>query len=150
MVANTQLVTAEELLDMPDDGFKYELVRGELKKMAPAGSEHSISGIQIGAALFNHVKANNLGRVFGANAGFLLAKDPDTVRAPDAAFVRRERVEAVGKVTGYWPGPPDLAVEIVSPTTAIPKFTRRWTGGWRPGPVWWWWSTPETAPLRFG
>ena len=96
MVAKTQLVTAEELLDMPDDGFKYELVRGELRKMAPAGSEHSVSGVEIGTSLFIHVKANNLGRVFGADAGFLIARDPDTVRAPDAAFVRRERVEAAG------------------------------------------------------
>ena len=115
MVAKTQLVTAEELLDMPDDGYQYELVRGELRKMAPAGSEHSIFGIQIGASLLNHVKTNNLGRVFGADGGFLLARDPDTVRAPDVAFVRRERVEALGIMSGYWPGPPDLAVEIISP-----------------------------------
>lgn len=115
MVAKTQLVTAEELLDMPDDGYRYELVRGVLRKMAPAGSEHSISGIEIGTSLNIHVKANNLGRVFGADAGFLLARDPDTVRAPDAAFVRRERVEAVGIPSGYWPGPPDLAIEIISP-----------------------------------
>lgn len=115
MVAKTQPVTAEELLNMPDDGFRYELVRGELRKMAPAGSEHSISGIQIGASLFNHVNANNLGRVFGADAGFLLASNPDTVRAPDAAFVRRERVEEVGIPSGYWPGPPDLAIEIILP-----------------------------------
>ena len=115
MVAKTQLVTAEELLDMPDDRFMYELVRGELRKMAPAGSGHSISGVEIATSLNIHVKANNLGRVFGADAGFLLARDPDTVRAPDAAFVRRERVEAVGIPSGYWPGPPDLAVEVISP-----------------------------------
>ena len=115
MVAKTQLVTAEELLDMPDDGFRYELVRGELRKMAPAGSGHSISGVRIAAPLFNHVNANNLGKVFGSDGGFLLARNPDTVRAPDVAFVRRERVEAVGIPSGYWPGPPDLAVEIISP-----------------------------------
>lgn len=115
MVAKTQLVTAEELLDMPDDGFKYELVRGELRKMAPAGSEHSVSGVEIATSMNIHVKANNLGRVFGADAGFLISRDPDTVRAPDAAFVRRERVEAVGIPSGYWPGPPDLAIEIISP-----------------------------------
>ena len=115
MVANTQLVTADELLDMPDDGFKYELVRGELRKMAPAGSENSVTGMEIGTSLNIHVKANNLGLVFGADAGFLLSRDPDTVRAPDAAFVRRERVEAVGIPSGYWPGPPDLAVEVISP-----------------------------------
>lgn len=115
MVAKTQLVTAEELLDMPDDGFEYELVRGELRKMAPAGSRHSVSGIDMATSLNIHVKANNLGRVFGSDGGFLLARDPDTVRAPDVAFVRRERVEAIGIMSGYWPGPPDLAVEIISP-----------------------------------
>ena len=115
MVAKTQLVTAEELLDMPDDGFEYELVRGELRKMAPAGSRHSVSGIDMATSLNIHVKANNLGRVFGADGGFLLARDPDTVRAPDVAFVRRERVEAIGILSSYWPGPPDLAVEIISP-----------------------------------
>ena len=115
MVAKTQLVTAEELLDMPDDGFRYELVRGELRKMAPAGSGHSVSGVEIATSLNIHVKTNNLGRVFGADAGFLLARNPDTVRAADVAFVRRERVEAVGIPSGYWPGPPDLAVEIISP-----------------------------------
>ena len=72
-------------------------------------------GIEIGTSLNIHVKANNLGRVFGADAGFLLARNPDTVRAPDAAFVRRERVEEVGIPSGYWPGPPDLAIEITSP-----------------------------------
>ena len=115
MVAKTQLVTAEEMLDMPDDGFEYELVRGELRKMAPAGSRHSVSGIDFATSLNIHVKANNLGRVFGADGGFLLAREPDTVRAPDVAFVRRERVEALGIMSGYWPGPPDLAVEIISP-----------------------------------
>ena len=115
MVAKSQLVTAEELLDMPDDGYRYELVRGELRKMAPAGSGHSASGVEISTSLNNHVKANNLGRVFGSDGGFLLARDPDTVRAPDVAFVRRERVEAVGIPSGYWPGPPDLAIEIISP-----------------------------------
>jgi Uma2 family endonuclease len=47
--------------------------------------------------------------------GFTLATDPDTVRAPDVAFVSRERIEAVGEVEGYWPGAPDLAVEVISP-----------------------------------
>ena len=66
-------------------------------------------------SLMNHVAANNLGEVFIAEAGFLLASEPDHVRAPDAAFVRRQRVEEVGVVDGFWPGPPDLAVEVISP-----------------------------------
>jgi Uma2 family endonuclease len=65
--------------------------------------------------LAQYVKAHDLGTVYAAETGFNLATDPDTVRAPDVAFVRRERVEAVGEVEGYWPGAPDLAVEVISP-----------------------------------
>jgi Uma2 family endonuclease len=108
-------VTAEELLRMPDDGFRYELLRGELRRMVPAGNVHGRVAMNIGTALNNHVKAHDLGTVYAAETGFLLARDPDTVRAPDVAFVRRERIEAVGEVEGYWPGAPDLAVEVISP-----------------------------------
>ena len=115
MVAKIQLVTAEELLDMRDDGFKYELVRGELRKMAPAGFIHGTVSGNILASLHPHVRSNDLGKVTAAETGFLLARDPDHVRAPDAAFVSKERVEAAGIVDGYWPGPPDLVVEVISP-----------------------------------
>ena len=115
MVAKPRLVTAEELMDMPDDGHRYELVQGEFRKIAPRGAQHSISGMNIAASLHLFSRTNNLGRVYGADGGFLLAITPDHVRAPDAAFVRRERVEAVGVVDGFWPGPPDLAVEVISP-----------------------------------
>jgi Uma2 family endonuclease len=53
--------------------------------------------------------------VYAAETGFRLSTDPDTVRAPDLAFVSRARVEAVGEVEGFWPGAPDLAIEVVSP-----------------------------------
>ena len=115
MVSKPRLVTAEELLDMPDDGFRYELVRGELRKMAPAGARHGRSAGKVVRSLMNHVATNNLGEVYIGEAGFLLASDPDHVRVPDAAFVRRERFEDVGDVDGYWPGPPDLAIEVISP-----------------------------------
>lgn len=115
MAIQEKVVTAEELLAMQDDGSRRELVRGELRKMPPAGSEHGYVAMNIGSSLNVHVKANNLGRVYTAETGFRLASDPDTVRAPDAAFVSRERVEEIGRVAGYWPGAPDLAVEVVSP-----------------------------------
>jgi Uma2 family endonuclease len=108
-------ITAEELLRMPDDGFRYELVRGELRKMPPAGSEHGYLALRIASRLERHVDANGLGRTYIAETGFKLASDPDTVRAPDAAFVSRERVEKAGRIEGYWPGAPDLAVEVTSP-----------------------------------
>jgi Uma2 family endonuclease len=108
-------VTAEELLRVPDDGFRYELVRGELRRMTPAGNVHGRVAMNVAWPLAQYVKAHDLGTVYAAETGFLLARDPDTVRAPDAAFVSRARLEAVGEVEGYWPGAPDLAVEVISP-----------------------------------
>lgn len=110
-----QQVTANELLHMPDDGFRYELVRGELRRMTPAGSEHGRIAVRITWRLARHVEENRLGTVYAAETGFRLATDPDTVRAPDAAFVSRDRAEAVGDVEGFWPEAPQLAVEVISP-----------------------------------
>ncbi len=116
MTTANVLVTAEELFSMPDDGFRYELVRGELRKMAPAGHVHGKVAINISTPLAQYVRAHNLGTVYAAETGFKLASNPDTVRAPDVAFIRRDRVEEVGNVEGYWPGAPDLVVEVVSPS----------------------------------
>ena len=115
MTIKEKSYTAEELLRLPDDGTRRELVRGELKEMTPAGNEHGYVALRIASRLERHVDANRLGRVYAAETGFKIASDPDTVRAPDAAFVSRERVEEVGRVEGFWPGAPDLAVEVVSP-----------------------------------
>ena len=114
MVAQTQLMTADELLSLPDDGYRYELVRGELRKAPLNGAEHGIVAAHFALALSLYVEPHNLGTLV-ANAGFLIESDPDHVRAPDLAFVRRERDEAAGYVPGYFPGPPDLAVEVISP-----------------------------------
>jgi Uma2 family endonuclease len=115
MSLTIQTTTADDLLRMRDDGFRYELVRGELRKMSPAGHKHGRIAGNITASLGPHVVANQLGRVYVADAGFLIASDPDTVRAPDAAFVSQKRLDEVGDVEGYWPGAPDLLVEVISP-----------------------------------
>jgi Uma2 family endonuclease len=109
-----RLATADELLHYPRDGWRYELVAGELRRMSPAGSSHGAVAMQLGILLAQHVSAQRLGRVFAAETGFVLARNPDTVRAPDVAFVRRERLGAE-LPEGFWPGPPDLAAEVVSP-----------------------------------
>ena len=119
------LVTADELFMMPDDGFRYELVKGELRRMPPAGSEHGAIGINIALVVAQFVKAHDLGVVFGADTGFKIASNPDTVRAPDLAFVRRERIPAGGVPREFWPGAPDLAVEVISPAIRIPKSRTR-------------------------
>jgi Uma2 family endonuclease len=112
-------VTADELLAMPDDGLCYELVKGELICMPPPGFVHGVRTLKLTTPLDNHVTANRLGVVCAAETGFLLAQNPDTVRAPDIAFVRRERIEKAGEVKGYWVGAPDLAVEVTSPGNTI-------------------------------
>ena len=114
MAVTEKLMTADDLLNMPSDGFRYELVRGELRQMAPAGQGHRGIAINITVPLGAHVKKQNLGRVYAAETGFVLASEPDTVRAPDTAFVRKERVVDLG-LKGYFPGAPDLVVEVISP-----------------------------------
>ena len=129
MATTTKLMTAEELLEMPDDGFRYELVRGELVKMPPAGHMSAFYEQNVGIELGAFVKANKLGRVYSASGGFRLESDPDTVLAPDAAFVRQERVEAIGDGDGYFPGPPDLAIEVISPSdryTEVEAKVKEW------------------------
>ena len=115
MTIGSRPVTAEELLERPDDGLRHELVRGELRETAPTGNRHGYLALEVGAELENHVKTNNLGRTYTAETGFKIASDPDTVRAPDAAFVGQARLGRVGEVEGYWPGASDLAVEVISP-----------------------------------
>jgi Uma2 family endonuclease len=110
-----QQVTADDLSLMPDDGFRYELVKGELRRMNPAGNVHGRVTMSVAWRLAQYVEENQLGTVYAAETGFRLASDPDTVRAPDVAFVSRARVEMVGEVEGFWPEAPELAVEVVSP-----------------------------------
>lgn len=115
MAIEHNTMTADELLKMPHNGLRYELVKGELFQMSPAGSRHGLIAARICASLLHFIEQNNLGNVYAAKTGFMLATNPDTVRAPDASFVTRERAEEMGETTGFFPGPPDLAVEVISP-----------------------------------
>ena len=116
MSTTRTLATADELFRLPDDGFRYELVKGEVRRMPPAGSEHGAVAVNAAIVIGQFVRAHSLGVVFGAETGFKIASDPDTVRAPDLAFVRRERIPAGGIPKEFWPGAPDLAVEVISPS----------------------------------
>jgi len=113
--ATFKSVTADELLAMPEDGFRYELVKGELRQSPLAGAEHGAICVNVILKLGRHIKAHGYGLGFGAGTGFKLASEPDTVRAPDMAFVRRERIPARGIPETFWPGAPDLAVEVIGP-----------------------------------
>jgi len=114
---------------MPDDGFRYELVNGELRRMAPASRRHGVLAMRAGWRLAQYVEAQGLGEVYAAETGFQLSWDPDTVLAPDVAFASRQRLEEVGEVEGYWPGAPDLAVEVISPNdryTEVEEKVLKW------------------------
>jgi Uma2 family endonuclease len=115
MSTTTHTMTADELLSLPKDGMRYELVRGELKQMAPAGFEHGIVIARLTWRLGQHVETHNLGVVCGAETGFKITDNPDTVRAPDIAFVSSERLAEIGITKKFWAGAPDLAVEVLSP-----------------------------------
>ena len=122
-------MTADELLQYSHEPYRTELIAGRLVEMEPAGALHGVLAARICELLARHVRAQNLGTVFGAETGFVLASDPDTVRAPDASFVSRERVEAIGIPAGYWPGPPDVAFEVTSPRDRrgeVESKTRSW------------------------
>ncbi len=119
MSTATQLLTAEDLWLLPDDGLRHELVKGELRTMPPAGFEHGAIGHYLSQELGDHVKKHKLGLLVAAETGFVLEKNPDTVRAPDIGFVRQERIDAIGVPKKYWPGAPDLAVEVVSPGDTV-------------------------------
>lgn len=125
MSTTTQLTTAEELLKLPRGRFRYELVNGELRQMSPAGHDHGRIAARLTIVLGRHVEENNLGEVYAPETGFKLRSDPDTVQAPDVSFVTRERADKVGESRGYFPGAPDLAVEVLSPKDTVSEVEEK-------------------------
>jgi Uma2 family endonuclease len=107
------ITTAEQLRAAGDIG-PCELVRGELIMMAPAGEEHGGVAHTLGRHLGNYVADRSLGRVYAAETGFLIARNPDTVRAPDVSFVRQDRL-APRPRQGFGEIVPDLVAEVLSP-----------------------------------
>jgi Uma2 family endonuclease len=115
MAETRTLMTADQLLRMPNDGWRYELVAGELRRMAPAGGEHGYVGIRATRLLDRFIEKEQLGgSLFAAETGFRIFTSPDTVRAADVAYVGPERLDQA-RVRGYPNFAPDLVVEVVSP-----------------------------------
>jgi len=120
------ITTAEQLLRATEIG-RCELIRGEFHKLIPPSFEHGRVVINLTVPIGQHVKAHGLGTVVAAETGFMLSREPDTVRAPDIAFLRSTR--PVGPRRGYYPGAPDLAVEVLSPD-ARPGYVREKIAEW--------------------
>ena len=165
--AEPALLTAEQLMYLPEDGWHYELVEGRLLREPPPGWEHGTTPGGLYAAMHGFVMARGLGRVALPETGFNLTKPGDkgeTVLAPDIAFVRTEHLPVPGTpdYKGYPHVAPDLVVETASPSQYRPgmaRKARRWLGArarlvwviwpsmrrvdvWRPG------ATAPTVTLR--
>jgi Uma2 family endonuclease len=125
MSTSTALMTAAELLELPRGQHRYELINGELKTMSPASHDHGRIALRIAVHLAQFVWKNNLGDAYAAETGFLLTSDPDTVLAPDAAFVSEARAREGRDTKGYWPGAPDIAVEVLSPGETGPRTKKK-------------------------
>lgn len=123
MATKPKLMTAEELLLLPDDGMQRELIRGVLTEDIPPGDEHGVLVAHIAWLLTTYSYENGRGRVRAGDSGFVLEHDPDTVRGPDVAWVARGRVE--GRVTGFAELAPDLVVEVKSPSNSYREMADR-------------------------
>jgi Uma2 family endonuclease len=120
-------MTADELMRLPDDGYRYELDEGRLVRMPPSNFRSSQVAMELARLLMNFIREHDLGIYAGEAGGVLLGRDPDTVRAPDFSFISRERAAARG--SGYFPGAPDLVVEVLSPsdrTNAVLRKVRQY------------------------
>jgi Uma2 family endonuclease len=126
MVQDAALLTAESLAALPDDDFQYELDGGELIRMAPAGEEHGRIEGDLYGLLFAEVRRLRLGQLYPSDTGFILSESPGTVRSPDIAFVRKERLPLPTRgPSGYILGPPDLAIEIQSTSQSPADLARK-------------------------
>ena len=125
MSTSTALMTAEELMQLPRGYYRAELINGELIKMPLPKVPHGRTAAHLGAPLMQFVWDHDLGEVFINDTGFQLTWNPDTVLGPDIAFISKERLQEAGEVKGYWQGPPDLAVEVLSPGDRLGKVNRK-------------------------
>lgn len=112
-----KLLTAEEFFDLPEpaDGSFQELVRGEVVAVTAPGWEHGEIQLNIGSLLKQFLKQNPIGRV-ATESGTITERGPDTVRGPDVSYYSKDRLPLDQRVVKYHDQPPDLCVEVVSPS----------------------------------
>jgi Uma2 family endonuclease len=118
-----RLYTADDLFHMPTDGKHYELIRGELIEMAPTNGSHGVLTFEFAALLRNHIRAHKQGQGFGAETGFKLSENPDTILAPDVAYISAEHAKPL--TDKFVDGAPDLAIEVVSPGNSANEINEK-------------------------
>jgi Uma2 family endonuclease len=118
-------MTAEGFMKLPDDGYRHELVKGELAIAPLAKKQHGRLESRILRLLFDYVAVSRLGEVTTGNTGYFIFRNPDTIRAPDIGFIQAVRAAIGGDSDGYWEFAPDLAIEILSPTDTYGAVQRK-------------------------
>jgi Uma2 family endonuclease len=116
MAIANNLTTSEEFYALSSDGVRRELVEGHIQLMSPATPKHSWLGARLLRLVGNHAEQQQCGEVFDATAGYITSRNPDTVLEPDVSFVRSHRIANVFRERGFAPEPPDLVIEIISPS----------------------------------
>jgi len=133
MSTAAHLLTADDLFRLPEDESRWcELVEGEIVRMSPPGFAHAIVSQRVSLLLLEFVELKRIGQVVIAEAGFLIGRNPDTVMAPDGAYVRQERINAIGLTAAYFPEAPAMVFEVVSPNDRVSEIgrkMRRWIEG---------------------
>jgi Uma2 family endonuclease len=141
-----QTMTAQEVWQLPDTGMRRELVRGEVVETMPPGGQHGAIAVML-ATLLRLWTQRGAGGYVGVEAGFVLARDPDTVRGPDVSYVHAERIPPEGVPEGFWPFAPDLAVEVVSPTETAEEVREKVRDFLRAGTLLVWTIYPRTREV---
>ena len=114
--AGAAIVTPNQFLHHPAANERTELVRGHIQVMTPASAAHGLVSGTVLHLLATHVRQHHLGACFADSTGYTLPNLLNTVRAPDASFVRRDRLPTAGVGAGFLDMAPDLAVEVLSPS----------------------------------
>ncbi len=121
MATAKTLVTAKELFQLSTDDKKLELVKGEIVEMPPTGGDHGKASFNLAALLGTFIRQHHASEGYGAETGFHISHSPDTVLAPDLAFIARER-QPTGPQKGFVTTIPDLVAEVVSPSNSAPSM----------------------------
>ena len=125
MTTAKKLLTADDLLAMPHDGMRRELIRGQLIEMPPGSDDHGFVGNEASWRMNSFIHQHGLGRGRMAETGFWIEVDPDTVLAPDFAYISYERMASRPHPRGYAQVIPDLVMEVFSPNDRQPQVDRK-------------------------
>jgi Uma2 family endonuclease len=145
-MVTTRLMTAAELAMLPDDGYHYELVRGELRRMPLPGQDHGEFIGYLAFPLMVYARTTGLVTVFFNDTGFWLERDPDTVRGPDLAVVLTNRLTPRPRPR-YATVRPDLAAEFASPSDRRSDIEEKIDDYLRAGVPLIWYFFPETKTV---